>query len=40
MTNGIKARPLHLLGYGDEGEAEPDAAHPAGARDAAAGGAA
>jgi putative mRNA 3-end processing factor len=22
MTHGIKARPLHMLGYGDEGEAE------------------
>jgi putative mRNA 3-end processing factor len=26
-THGIKARPLHMLGYGDEGEAE-EAAHP------------
>lgn len=24
--NGIAAKPLHLIGYGDEGEAEPDAA--------------
>jgi putative mRNA 3-end processing factor len=24
--NGIAARPLHLVGYGDEGEAEPEAA--------------
>lgn len=23
-TEGLKARPLHLVGYGDEGEAEPD----------------
>ena len=30
-TQGIKAKPLHLLGYGDDGEAEPapaDAAEP------------
>jgi len=26
-THGIRARPLHMLGYGDEGEAE-EAAHP------------
>jgi putative mRNA 3-end processing factor len=38
--NGIQARPLHLLGYGDEGEAEPDAAPPAAAGRAPAGGAA
>jgi putative mRNA 3-end processing factor len=25
-TVGLKAKPLHLVGYGDEGEAEPDAA--------------
>lgn len=25
-TRGLDARPLHLLGYGDEGEAEPDEA--------------
>ncbi|KMO29433.1 ligase-associated DNA damage response exonuclease [Methylobacterium aquaticum] len=24
-TQGIRAKPLHMLGYGDEGEAEPDA---------------
>jgi putative mRNA 3-end processing factor len=24
LTRGIRARPLHLLGYGDEGEPEPD----------------
>jgi putative mRNA 3-end processing factor len=30
LQNGIAARPLHLLGYGDEGEAEPgDAGAPA-----------
>ena len=23
-TRGIQARPLHMLGYGDEGEAESD----------------
>lgn len=28
-TQGLEARPLHLLGYGDEGEAEPEAASPA-----------
>jgi putative mRNA 3-end processing factor len=28
LTNGIRARPLHMLGYGDEGEAEPDMAGP------------
>jgi len=26
LTKGIKARPLHLLGYGDEGEADAEAA--------------
>jgi putative mRNA 3-end processing factor len=25
LTRGIRARPLHIVGYGDEGEAEPDA---------------
>jgi putative mRNA 3-end processing factor len=29
ITNGIRARPLHMLGYGDEGEAEPETAGPA-----------
>jgi putative mRNA 3-end processing factor len=29
VTQGIRARPLHLVGYGDEGEAEPEAASPA-----------
>jgi putative mRNA 3-end processing factor len=29
-TRGIRARPLHMLGYGDEGEAEESAATPAG----------
>jgi putative mRNA 3-end processing factor len=38
--NGIQARPLHLLGYGDEGDAEPDAAPPAAAGGAPVGGAA
>jgi putative mRNA 3-end processing factor len=28
-TQGLAARPLHLLGYGDEGEVEPEAASPA-----------
>jgi putative mRNA 3-end processing factor len=28
-TMGIRARPLHLLGYGDEGEVEPDLHPPA-----------
>jgi hypothetical protein len=26
MTKGIQARPLHMLGYGDEGEADDVAA--------------
>ena len=36
-TQGIRARPLHLVGYGDEGEAEPDepAAEPSPRRRAA-----
>ncbi|RVU18054.1 ligase-associated DNA damage response exonuclease [Methylobacterium oryzihabitans] len=34
-THGIRAKPLHMLGYGDEGEAEPDPA-PATAADAPA----
>ena len=25
-TQGIKAKPLHMLGYGDDGESEPAAA--------------
>ncbi|TNC15022.1 ligase-associated DNA damage response exonuclease [Methylobacterium terricola] len=29
-TQGIKAKPLHMLGYGDEGEAEPEPQEPAG----------
>jgi putative mRNA 3-end processing factor len=29
-TNGIRARPLHMLGYGDEGEAEETSHPPAG----------
>ena len=28
-THGIRARPLHMLGYGDEGEAEEAPARPA-----------
>ncbi len=32
-TQGLRAKPLHLVGYGDEGEAEPQAE----AADAAAG---
>jgi putative mRNA 3-end processing factor len=31
QTQGIRARPLNLLGYGDEGEAEPGEAEPGGA---------
>jgi putative mRNA 3-end processing factor len=30
LTNGIRARPLHMLGYGDEGEVE-EAPHPSAA---------
>jgi putative mRNA 3-end processing factor len=32
LTNGIRARPLHMLGYGDEGEVE-EAPHPPPARE-------
>lgn len=28
-SRGIRAKPLHMLGYGDEGEVEPDTAGPA-----------
>ncbi|MBE7246086.1 MAG: DNA ligase-associated DEXH box helicase, partial [Actinomycetospora chiangmaiensis] len=35
-TQGIRAKPLQLLGYGDDGEAEPAAGQGAGAEEAAA----
>ena len=28
VTRGVRAKPLHMLGYGDEGEVEPESDAP------------